>query len=257
MLLAIAVAPVPEGAMASTDWRTHKARKLLERELRNRSIPFENKKMGSKAVYEKYKSCPEFQGMEHDKDFQRRLGSLRKIVKENEEDEGIAWDNSAAKAHLKECFEDGVIPIDYKQGEKPLPAAKRVWDEHCAGHAAFEGMVFNSIFQRRLEGISKNHNSKKARCAEDLKAFKQHRAKCPIRSHNDFGMPRWEGSEAERLMKKDMKEGKHAGLKPEEFRATRPTVFGVIPLPVFRDHIYQELKLWKFHNKCGNGGWED
>jgi len=245
------VAPVPEGAMSSTDWRTHKARKLLERELRNRSIPFENKKMGSKAVYEKYKSCPEFQGMEYDKDFQRRLGSLRKIVKENEEDEGIAWDNSAAKARLKECFEDGVIPIDYKQGEKPLPAAKRVWDEHCAGHAAFEGMVFNSIFQRRLEGVSKNHNSKKARCAEDLKAFKQYRAKYPIRSHNDFGMPRWEGSEAERLMKKDMKEGKHAGLKPEEFRATRPTVFGVIPLPIFRDHIYQELKLWKFHNKYG------
>ena len=52
-------------------------------------------------------------------------------------------------------------------------------------------------------------------------------------------------------MKQDMKEGKHAGKKPDEFRATRPDVFGVMPLPIFRDHMCQELKLWKFHNKCG------
>ena len=237
--------------MSSADWRSSKARKLLEREIRNRSIPFEAKKMGSKAVFDKYESCPEFQGLTYDKDFQRRLASLRKIVKEKEEDEGIEWDNSAAKAYLQDCLEDGVIPMNFREGKNPKQAAKMVWDEHCAGHAAFEGMVFNSIFKRRLESIAKNHNSKKARAADDLKAFKQYRAKYPIRSHNDFGMPRWEGSEAERLMKQDMKEGKHAGLKPHQFRATRPAVFGVIPLPIFRDHIYQELKLWKFHNKYG------
>jgi len=241
----------------SADWRNSKARKFLEREIKTRNIPFENKKMGSKAVFEKYKSYPEMQGVEYDKTFQRRLVALRRIVKETEEDEGIDWDNSAAKAFLKDSFEDGLIPMDYNEGLKPLRASKKIWDEYCAGHKAFEGMVFNSIFTRRLDAVAVNHNSKKSRCAEDLKAFKQYRAKYPVRSHNDFGMPRWEGSEAERLMKKDMKEGKHAGLKPEEFRATRPTVFGVIPLPVFRDHIYQELKLWKFHNKYGNGGWED
>ena len=67
-----------------------------------------------------------------DKDFQRRLGSLRKIVKENEEDEGIGWDTSATKAHSKDCFEDRVIPVDHKQGEKPLAAAK-------FGHALLGG----------------------------------------------------------------------------------------------------------------------
>jgi len=207
--------------------------------------------MGSKAVFEKCKACPEFQGMICDKDFQRRLGSLRKIVKENEEDEGIGWDTSPAKAYLKDCFEDGVILVDYKQGEKPLEAAKRVGGEHCANHVAFEGMAFNSIFQRRLQNVSKNHDSKKQRAADDLKAFKQHRAKHPIRSHADLGMPHWEGSEAERLMKKDMQEGKHVGKKPSQFRATRPNVFGLIPKPIWYDHVCQELKLWKFCNKCG------
>jgi hypothetical protein len=126
-----------------------------------------------------------------------------------------------------------------------------VWGEHCAGHVAFEGMVFNSIFKRRLEAVALNHNSKKVRAADDLKAFNQYRAKYPIRSHNDFGMPRWDGSDAQRLLKKDMQEGKQAGLKPSQFRATRPE-FTAIPLPVFTDHIYQEQKLIKFQNQYGN-----
>jgi len=46
------------------DWRSSKARKFLEREIKTRNIPFENKKMGSKAVSEKYKSYPEMQGVE-------------------------------------------------------------------------------------------------------------------------------------------------------------------------------------------------
>ena len=197
----------------SVDWRNSKARKLLESEIRNRSIPFENKKMGSKAVFEKHKACAEFQGMTCDKAFQRRLASLRKIVKETEEDEGVEWDTSEAKAFLKDCFEDGVTPLSYRGTLTPLEASKKNWDEHCAGQPAFEGMVFNSIFKRRLEAVAWNHDSKKLRASDDEKAFKQCRAKYPVRSHNDFGMPRWEGSEAERLMKKDINEGKHAGLK--------------------------------------------
>ena len=71
--------------------------------------------MGAKAVHEKYKLCPEFQGMPYDATFQRRLRSLRKIVKEKEEDDGVDWDNSAAKVFLKDAFEDGIIPMNYRE----------------------------------------------------------------------------------------------------------------------------------------------
>jgi len=110
----------------SVDWRKSEARKLLENEIRNRSIPFENKKMGSKAVFEKYKACAEFQGMTCDKAFQRRLASLRKIGKEKEEDQGVEWDTSTAKAFLKDCFEDGVTPFSYRGTLTPLEAAKKI-----------------------------------------------------------------------------------------------------------------------------------
>jgi len=237
----------------SCDWRNSKARKLLERELRNRSIPLEANKMGSKAVFEKYKSHTEFQGVLYDKAFQRRLGALRKIVKENEEDDGIDWDRSAAKAHLKALFEDGIIPIDYKDQKI---TAQDVFNNHCAAHDVFEGMVYNSIFKRRLEAVCLHHNSKKIRQADDLKAFEQYRAKYPVRSHNDIGVPRWEGSEAEKFMKQDITEGRHAGLYPSVFRATRPIIFGAIPLPDFTNHLYQELRLRKFQNQYGKKGAE-
>ena len=52
-------------------------------------------------------------------------------------------------------------------------------------------------------------------------------------------------------MKKDINEGKHAGSKPEAFRATRPDVFGLMLLRIFHDHICQEIKLRRFHNVHG------
>jgi len=64
----------------SADWKSSKVQNFLEREIKTRNIPFENKKMGSKAVFEKYKFYPEMQGVECNKTFQRRLVSLRKIV---------------------------------------------------------------------------------------------------------------------------------------------------------------------------------
>jgi len=64
------------------------------------------------------------------------------------------------RAFLKDSFEDGVIPMDHNEGLKPLPASKKVWVEHCAGHEAFEGVIFNSIFTRRLNAVAVNHNSK-------------------------------------------------------------------------------------------------
>jgi len=121
----IKAAPVHKGAM-SVDWQNSKAQKLLESEMRNRSIPFENKKMGSKAVFEKHKACAELQAMTYDKTFQRRLASLRKIVKETEEDEGVEWDTSEVKAFLKHCFEDGVTPLSYRGTLTPREAAKKI-----------------------------------------------------------------------------------------------------------------------------------
>ena len=148
----------------------------MAREIRNRNDPFLAKATNSKAVFEKHKATPEFQGMTCDEAFQRRLVSLQKQVKEKEEDDGVDWDGSAAKTFLKDQFEDGVTPLDCHMlnGEKVTAGkeAKDVWEKHCANHPAFEGMVQNSIFQWRLEAVTLNHNSKKRRATDDLEMSK-------------------------------------------------------------------------------------
>ena len=231
---------------SSIEWSQSAARKLLAREISNRNIPFEAKKMSSKAVFDKYQSDPAFEGVDYDKTFQQRLGRLRKLIKEKEEDDGIDWKHSKAKIFLQQAFRDNIIPLDYSKEAGGL-GPKHVWDTYCANDPSFEGMAYNSIFTRRLADVAENHKKKNKRSSEDEEAYKQYRAAHPVRTHNDFGFPRWQGSEAERLLKKDMSEGKHVGLKPQEFRLTRPQ-FLAIPLPIFRDHIYQEQRLGKFHH---------
>jgi len=53
--------------------------------------------------------------------------------------------------------------------------------------------------------------------------------------------PRWEGSEAERLLKLDMEEGLHKVLRPQEPIYNHPEYAGW-PLEVFRNHIHQNMR---------------
>ena len=63
----------------------------------------------------------------------------------------------------------------------------------------------------------------------------------------------WHKSEARKLLKVDVNEGKHLQMKPSELRATR-VEYLTFPLKVFRDHIYQEVdsrakRLVRFEKK--------
>ena len=57
--------------------------------------------------------------------------------------------------------------------------------------------------------------------------------------------PEWEGSEAQHWLKKDMEDGKHLQLKPEELHQSRPE-YVLLPLKVFRDHIAQPTRTGKY-----------
>lgn len=55
------------------------------------------------------------------------------------------------------------------------------------------------------------------------------------------GYPRWDGSEAERLLMADMDAGKHKRMRPEELYRTQEE-YQRFPQQVFRDHIHQEQR---------------
>ena len=63
----------------------------------------------------------------------------------------------------------------------------------------------------------------------------------PQAAFNPRGYPRWEGSEAECLLKLDVNAKKHKEMKPSELRETRDE-YKAFPGKVFRDHISQEVR---------------
>jgi hypothetical protein len=65
-------------------------------------------------------------------------------------------------------------------------------------------------------------------------------------SGRDRGEPRWEGSEAVRLLRLDMDEGKHHTMRPRDLYQTRPQYYEKYPLTVFRGHIDQEERRRKY-----------
>ena len=231
--------------MPSSSWRKSAAKKLLTKELKDGNIPFDGKEMAPKAVYDAYKDDPAFVGVKYDAAFTRRLRDLRKKLSEVQEDETTDWRNSIAKQCLKQAFRDGLISLDF---DKEKTGASKVWDEHCANNPAFEEMKFGNTFTRRLQSVRDDFLKKNSRAADDQIAFNNFRANHPEPTHNHRGKLRWAGSKAQQLLKQDMADGKHVGVRPKEFQATRPEYLE-INLASFRDHIYQEQRLWKFQSR--------
>ena len=77
--------------------------------------------------------------------------------------------------------------------------------------------------------------------------FQNFRANNTIHTHTAHGYPEWDGSEADKQLKADIDEGLHEVLEPAELWNLREA-YDDYPLPVFRDHIYQEIQTRKFHH---------
>ena len=178
-----------------------------------------------------------------------------KDKKEQAKEPTIDWKNSAAKGFLKECFKDGRIPLDYSDSGGP----RLVWDTLCNGNPAFHRMVYGGTFTGRLRGVLKDHLAKENRKVIDQIAFDNFRVRHPRQKVDHQGHILWHGSDAERLLKEDMKKGVHEKMivdtktgkerqsRPKDFWLSREE-FQCFNLTVFRDHMYQERRKWKNEN---------
>jgi hypothetical protein len=74
----------------------------------------------------------------------------------------------------------------------------------------------------------------------------QDRLHYPIPTHNAAGVLRWEGSEAEAMMKLDVRRYLDDKTTPEEIFASR-AVYTCYGLKKVRGHIHQEIKRLKLN----------
>ena len=163
------------------------------------------------------------------------------------------WEKSRAKQWLKTWFKDGSIPLEYSKTEGGL-GPRKYWDDLCAGHPDFggaAGMEYNDAFTRRLGSVKKDFEKKAKRATLDQASFDNYRLNHPEEALNHRGEPRWEGSLAQAQLKKDVEEKYHLGKKPKELwedKGEDRKSYKDYPLKVFRDHIYQEIRLKKWQH---------
>ena len=220
------------------------ARDVLKAGVLSGDIHLDTKVMKPKAVYEKYKDTPELTLISYGDKFTRTLRSLRKKHADGDlENEGlkvIEWGKSAAKQVLKKAFREGEVPVDYTD-------TKTIWNDFCKDKRAFARLDYDSAFVRRLNSVRDDYMKRSARQVTDQAAFDVLKRNHPTPKYNSRGEPQWHGSTAQKLMKEDIKNGKHIGRAKNQgdLRSSRPE-YQVYSKQTIRDHIYQEQRLIKF-----------
>ena len=170
---------------------------------------------------------------------ERRLDVVRKNMAENteegkdnvEEREPLDWSKSESKALLRRKLIFDQIPSNLKP--------KQVFMLDYEVHKAWEEKKDYENWSKGLNRLRKQIGRDRGRMLTEVGSFGADLAIVnKMRAQNPNPKPRWHGSDAERLLKKDVKEGKHLQLKPRELWLDR-NEYRVFSLDEFRPHIYQ------------------
>ena len=147
----------------------------------------------------------------------------------------LPWRQHIARQLLEEDIMNGTIP---------LTNAEMTAREVHSLRPEFLELPFES-FPRRLQALRKACKAKLDRGLTDSAAFQNDLRFDQRPTFAALGLPRWEGSDAQRCLKSDITAGLHLQMTPVELRATR-NEYMTFELTVFRGHIHQEVKRRKF-----------
>jgi len=165
------------------------------------------------------------------------------------------WLHSDARAALYAAIMAGQIPLHVPQGE--TETTDQLFQHFNVRSEVVEYGEFEQHFKRRLKALRENILTTRSRADEDKEAFdvfvKNH-PKSDIAANGLY--PEWEGSDAQKQLREDMKNNKHNTMAPQELHDSNEA-YDLFPLKVFRDHIYQEMrteKCLKQVREQGKGG---
>jgi hypothetical protein len=98
-------------------------------------------------------------------------------------------------------------------------------------------------FRTNLNKLRKKLEFQQSSAASDDAALQHYMGLNPVNMNPTDGMnyPRWDLSDAQRLLKEDVAAERHKAMKPQELRMTR-LEYQRFPKDVFRKHIHQEVR---------------
>jgi hypothetical protein len=145
------------------------------------------------------------------------------------------WRQSVARQLLEQDIMNGTIPL--------TNAEMTARDIHSL-RPEFMQLPYDS-FPRRLQALRKACKVKLDRGLTDAAAYQSDLQFDQRPTFAALGLPRWEGSDAQRYLGIDITAGLNLQMTPGELRATR-NEYMVFGQAVFRGHIHQEVKRRKF-----------
>jgi hypothetical protein len=146
------------------------------------------------------------------------------MVKKNEPSP-VPWKDSDAKKLLRQDILDGKV-VDSMMPKEVLVMRP-------------EYEPYRKNFGSNLRSLQKMIRENQAKADSDSAALAHDHRIRPPAAYTSKGYPRWDGSDAQRLLKKDIDAGLTRSLKPSLLHDSR-VEYQVFPLKVFRDHIQQE-----------------
>jgi hypothetical protein len=152
----------------------------------------------------------------------------------------IKWRASKARIVLMQDLIDGILPV-----ESSRISAEDAWDIYKTMEE-FATVVF-SQFKARLQDHRKQISDNKIRAARELEFLVHDKSLFPRQKVNHRGELVFDLHPAKRLLRADIKAGKHLSMTPQELHVTNGA-YQMFTLDIFRMRIYQEVRRSKFLN---------
>lgn len=171
----------------------------------------------------------------------------KKKKKKNEADDHkepkTKWKNSEAKRLLEKDILNGKVPLYAKdENGKSTMALQDIY----TSRPEFSEYLYDK-FSSRLSSLRKSLQDKKDRAAWDQEAFEIFKGKHPVLARfSRHGYIQWQGSDAQRLLLKDIEDGKHKTQSRKDLYGSKPEYYNEFPLDVFRDKLNQEIRTAKY-----------
>ena len=167
----------------------------------------------------------------------------------------ISWAKSEAKKLLFKDLVAGIVPLESKytdgtstrvlpvseEEENPMKPLQEIYAMRPE-YAKYDYAMFSS----RLSSLRKTTSNYQKRAADDQDALDVFIENHPISYHSHKGYIQWQGSEAQRFLREDLRLGSVESFETKkEFWMSRPA-YRNFPLKEFRDKIDQEVGTEKY-----------
>lgn len=153
----------------------------------------------------------------------------------------IKWEKSMAKKLLYNDIVEGRVPLDPKDDDNGQLNLKGIYSMRPE-YSEYDYDKFSG----RLSSVRKTIRDFQKKASQDRKRFDRFKDRNPVSELSHKGYIQWQGSEAQELLRQDIREKKHENMSKMDLWGSQPEYFTEFPLDAFRDKLYQEIRTAKY-----------